>query len=345
MEIQFNRRFNLIAPEGTISEAGIIAVTVCIQAQALTSDEWTTLNPNYNGFDLPRLPKDWDWTWVVSKGTYAGTLPKRIAKFYFKEHGIKCPEKFLSQIGNIGREHASQAVEYTFEFVNRIDWEAGDFGDEGSCFWGRGAIDMLNDNGGMAIRFFENGEGVGRAWLIDWASVYILFNGYGLAGNATLTAARVMALHLNATYKKIRLTNYGMTGGALWINNDGTAYAIGAPDMVEDIDTADLDWDDPDIIACSDCGDRVNEDETYTGADGEMYCQTCFYDRFDTCGRCGETHYRDDLYYTEDGDMCEYCLDRHYEHCVLCDEYRRKEMVHFYESEDKYLCERCRKPE
>jgi hypothetical protein len=333
-------RYTVTAPKGTISERGIEEVTKFIQAQRLSSDEWREANPNIPYTYLYSLPVDWDWTWVVQKGEYAGTLPKRISKYYFKVYNIKCPESFLSQIGNIARAHSEDNLQYEFDFVDKFDWESGDFGDSHSCFWGskEEARDILHENGALAVRFYKDGAGSARAWLYKSEEFLLVFNGYGYL---TLHIARVLSLHFNVSYKKIRLTNYNRDDGTLWING-GTGYLVGTLENIESMDEFDLEWGD-DYLRCYDCGEVINDYNSMTGADDELYCEHCFYNRFDSCSRCGETFYQDDIYYIHEDYYCEHCADRYFTTCVDCGEYiTHQEAIR--DSEGLPYCENCYTP-
>src|SRR6185295_6706860 len=96
-------------PAGTISYTGMAAISNYIANQTLQSDPWKALNPTNQLYYLPALPEDWDWVWVVAKGDYAGTMPKRIAKYFYKSRGLKSPPSFLQEIGNLARRHSSES--------------------------------------------------------------------------------------------------------------------------------------------------------------------------------------------------------------------------------------------
>ncbi|MEL6527000.1 MAG: hypothetical protein AAFQ07_14945, partial [Chloroflexota bacterium] len=74
--------------------------------------------------------------------------------------------------------------------------------------------------------------------------------------------------------------------------------------------------------------------------DGDVYCADCFYDVADYCAWCGETHWRDDMYWTADHeDVCENCLERHYTRCDGCEDYYRN--THIIEHKKGHYCEDC----
>lgn len=288
---------------------------------------------------LPSLPPDWSWSWVVQSGEYRGTFPKRVSSYYYKKHNLKMPDTVVQQVGNIARKHLDSGLTYEFDFVDRFDWQSGDFGDSGSCYWGsnEAARDVLTENSAMAVRFYKNDDGYGRAWLIETPDFYIVFNGYGYD---TLTIARVLSAWMNVEYRKIRLTNNGETSGLVWING-GTGYVIGAKEKIEQVERFDLNFETPVITYCYACDERIDrEDDVYVGADGHDYCEHCFDSLFRSCDHCGETHYDDDLTIVNECEMvCNWCRDRHYAHCDECGEWYDKTSVTTIN--ERTYCESC----
>jgi hypothetical protein len=106
---------------------------------------------------LPPLPTNWSWEWVVQKGDFAGTFPKRVANYMRKVHKIKIEPQIISEIGNKARAHAEDRNIYVVDFTNEFNWHDGDFGDGDSCFWGANseALVMLKNHNSFAIRFWE----------------------------------------------------------------------------------------------------------------------------------------------------------------------------------------------
>ena len=232
--LTLDTRFTLTMPLGTISDTGRELILVLINSQRIREGVWKELNPETQYNYLSPLPSDWDWVWLVTeKVSYVGTFAKRVSKFYHKTLSLKCPPEFIQEIGNISRAHSSDAVTYDFEFVNRIDWQDGDFGDEGSCWWGdyEEARPLLLENGGLAIRFYRETVGLGRAWIVPRGETFIVFNGYGFASDSTLIIARVMAQFLGLSYSRISLMNHN---NRMYINNDA-GYIIGPHHLIKDV--------------------------------------------------------------------------------------------------------------
>lgn len=332
---ELNTRYTLEMPKGLISPSGIVALVTFIASQELKEGDWQAENPTNERRFLPALPEDWDYSWVITgKGDYVGTFPKRVAKYYYTQLNLRCPRRFLEQVGNIAKAHSETGFTYRFDVVNRFTWRSGDFGDSGSCYWGGHSYAkvMLVDNGGQAIRFFDDSDkGIARAWLVPIEEKYILFNGYGLS---TLDIARIFAQWQGLSYKKIDLANNDQTGGTLYINS-GAGYLVGNQADIDGIDAYDFEWDGAEY-QCEHCERDLTEDELYVTPNDNHLCADCYYEVCSSCENCGRDLYRDDLYYADDSDYCERCLDRLFTRCVSCDEYRRHDTI------DKHgRCEYC----
>lgn len=336
---ELNTRYVVTMDHGLISDAGITAIRDLIIQQDVLAGEWQRLNPDPANKYLPSLPDNWDWHWLVTTGDIVGKFSKRVRKYYYTHHGLKSPDAFITEIGNLARQHTVNQLTYYVEFTARFNWQAGDFGDRGSCYWGgyAGARTMLEDNGGMAVLFFSQDEhGYGRAWFVDMDGHYLLFNGYGFSANSTHTIASVVAAFLGMTYKKIRLENRGTDSGVLYING-GIGYVVGPIEIIETIENVDLWW--YLVNACVSCGEGVIEDDVHWGPDDQGYCMQCFYDQFDVCAYCGGAHYNDDLYRVEDDYLCEWCAEQRSRDCATCSQsfYSRNMIV----VRNKPYCETC----
>ena len=86
------------------------------------------------------LPYTFSSEWLITnKGEddgRVGTMPKRISKYLYKGYKLKISSAFMAEIGNIARTHTLKDDIYVFDITQRLTWDAGDFGDDGSCYFG-----------------------------------------------------------------------------------------------------------------------------------------------------------------------------------------------------------------
>ena len=87
---------------------------------------------------------------------------------------------------------------------------------------------------------------------------------------------------------------------------------------------------------CYNCDRIIVEDNFYVGCDGNDYCPDCFFEAFEICEHCGETYYRDDVFFAENSYFCNRCFDKHFFICRNCGE--TKDLSNVY---DDNLCEDC----
>lgn len=303
IKIETGKLFKVTTPAGDISSAGMCEID-------------TYLAMCGYGY----LPEDFDAVWCTKQGT----LPKRIQRHLYKAKSIKLTSENLTQLGNIAKRHTTDGSTFILDFTQKIDWQDGDFGDAGSCFWGdkAGAKDMLQQNKAYAIRAwrwrtahaqfglaYQNVRGYARAWVATIGNnLFAVFNGYG---ETTLCLARLLALKFACGYQRIHLTNKGDDGGALWING-GTAYAIGAWEKISRMEKFDLGWEEiyeEETIDCYACEARVDEDDAIRA-----------YDRL--------------------GLVNSYCQDCASE-CSNCANWYSSELVRYHSATDQYLCRDC----
>lgn len=313
--IELNTRYTFTPPTGIVSTEGIHLIAALINRQDMRLD-WHRLNPDWLGSFLPSLPDEFEFVWVNSDGK----LTTRVRKHYYQQHGLKCPDAFITELGNIARAHTEDGKVYYFDFVNRFDWRAGDYGDRGSCYWGSNAMarDVLEENGGLAMRFYnEDGYSQARAWVMPIEDYHVVFNGYGFMGDSTLIIARVLSFFLGQTYRYITLVNNDRSDGLVWINGS-SGYAVGPADIVYGLRKIDLEL--PTVEErCYNCGEGlVHEDDVYYGPDHMAYCEECYYERFETCYWCGEPQYRETVRLVDGDYYCDYCRDRYAVTCEDC---------------------------
>lgn len=341
--IELYKRYTLTNEPGTIAVQGVIMIRNLVARQYLKAESWQKLNPDTPLNYLPALPLDWPFIWLINQGEYRGTFPKRVRSYYHKAHGLNCPDSFITEIGNLARRYSETTSAYHFEFVNRFDWQAGDFGDDSSCFWGNraGALAMLSSNGAWAICFYDDKDyGIGRAWVyMIETNLYVVFNGYGFYSDDTFIIARIMAQFLSLNFKRINLTNNGDWTRTLYINGSGTGYLVGKPEIIEPMSSYDFRWQDIHIDTCHSCNQLVDEDEAYIGADDHIYCERCYYDLFDTCEHCGQTHWREDITFTGDERLlCQDCLQSSdYRQCAHC--YEMYPLSDMTRHKERWYCE------
>lgn len=205
-----------------------------------------------------RYPESWledIWEWKASPENNYGQASwmKRMAKYMKDTRNITLTAEEKGELGDMVGSVMNHAHEYVWDIDDMLDWGSGDFGDGGSCFWGdrRGARRVMRDNGGMALRCYENGAGVARAWFTEVVSeeepnlfgdergeVFVLFNGYGYS---THEMALLLANIVAGSARKIALENNGYKYGLVYINNFG--YLIGNPETIHAMDDYyDLGW-------------------------------------------------------------------------------------------------------
>jgi hypothetical protein len=314
MEVVLHKRF-VFTEKGIISDTGLRDIANLLASQG---------GEEYVGRPvMPLLPYDFDWTWVTRRGK----LPKRIANFYYRTHAIKLPSGLVSQIGNLGHQHTSTGKTFHFQFVDRIDWEAGDFDDYGSCLFSYNSdgLDAMIENGTWAICFYEGDtyDGMGRAWLYNTGDFWIVWNAYGYE---TREVARMLAQFWGVGYERIALRNNGSSDGQVYINS-GAGFAVGPHSVIRNVNRFDFEWDVPYSYECEGCGDGMTEDEQYLGPDYQSLCWECFHEVAEQCNYCSEAFYKDGVKWVGDYPYCLRCLDRKFSYCESCEEYYRNDQT------------------
>ena len=328
---------------------------------------------------LAPLPEWWDYnTQVKGRGEYVGSFCKRVAKYFYQTETFKISSDNLGKLGHIMSKHTDKNSQYIIDYTQKFDWDAGDFGDGGSCFWSchKSARYALENEGAYAIRFYHDTfsrYGYARAWIYPTNDFYIVFNGYGLE---TTDTARIMAHQLKMSYRKIELSNHGEKEGFLWINGSkengdsyGNGFIIGPESVVHGRTHYDLSIED-ETVMCHNCEDRIDQDDAQIN-NGDYFCQSCFDDAFSQCENCKDYYCSDDMcsvhscryvchecfnsyvyceeceeYHHEDNIteitdicVCDDCLDRWYSQCTICNEWT-KSITDVNNDEEQY-CDEC----
>lgn len=311
---------------------------------------------------------EWDW-----KSKTGGKIMKRFSRYIKDIYDYSLSSDDLNKIGNmVNAGHLTGEVIY-YDIVDHANWNAGDFGDGGSCYWGgrAGAKDMiLNEAGGGAIRCYEkhfipgsNYRGLGRAWLVpvtvNGETFWTMFNGYHRReNNATQYMSNIFSAVMGLKKRSIDASNNGDDEGTLWLNGStyifGTEEQLGKIKSIHDIDFGIVERE---YHYCYECDQLIDEDYDNYIIDvdyGNYYHLDCTEDAYVfLCDRCGDWH-RGDGYtvFTENGEetWCSDCRNHHSTTCDHCGEYVDDGYVGHYEEighicndclDEYHTCERC----
>jgi hypothetical protein len=388
-DIHVRERYTYTPSVHAVTEEGQILLrqlldTIYLEDQTTgVSKEWW----DKHGFKfIPKLPTEWDWALVgeyvfhipgdKKEHKVSGKLSKRIGAYYHKryenlislkkfhldythDNGRKFKGNLLQILGEEGSRHSVANIPMVFCFDNSFDWEAGDFGDRGSCFWGgrNEARTIMENHSAWALKVYregtatlDNGDGVGRAWVAFdevCEDSILLFNGYGpnVWGDQTLYLGQLISQWLGTeyTYKKISLRNNGDACGTLYINNS-CGILIGRKGEIEDYDEYDFHWQDDVIGTCEVSGELIFEGDDYIEVDGAYYLEG-YYDssQFRRCEHCGDIGNIDNMFSVDEWDTC-YCNDCIEEvaiSCGCCDEWTLEENTQYVDGEGFSVCDSC----
>jgi len=342
----------LITPKPQLFTSNIYVVNVPIDEVSTNGQRLIRDFLSKAGF--PFLPNDWDWNWKVTKGKYAGTLPKRISKYYYKKHQYKLSDFHITAIGNIASQNVFRQETFYIDFTNDFSWEAGDFGeDEGSCFWGcrKHAKDMILENGGQAIRLYRSSDkfsGYARAWILpspQHKNASIIFNSYGLD---LILITRLYAYFKGEIYTAAFVKNNSSTEKTLWVNG-GKGYVSGQPNEIcqinnyLSIDLCCREW-----VVCRFCctGHPIENVSEYHGV---HVCKSCVPKRYSKCEACNIMYLNTSLTLLDGATICYNCaLSLGWKVCYSCGEYKKNTIKcrqrNSYDALSKYdICEDCLK--
>lgn len=137
------------------------------------------------------------------------SLSKRVSNWLFKDYQVRLSNEVCGRIGEIAA--AAKGFTCDVDVTNAFDWNDGDFGDAGSCFFGgreynSARCEYLPRLHASAMRFYRNDRGHGRTWVIPVPNrvtggrqMYMMTNYYG--DNMTpQRCAIVLAKLLGQTY-------------------------------------------------------------------------------------------------------------------------------------------------
>ena len=298
--------------------------------------EYQLINPIFNWFNEGGTEGPWSWKWITKQGT----LPKRVAKVIRKELGVNLPPNIMGGMGEVLRSHCPENHIVHYDVTQDFDWEDGDFGDEGSCYWGCRTVarDMIREVGGFAIRLYEGsyGGGSARCWGVrvpEEDNVVALFNSYGssragkLDSKKIVNFARILAFVLGQSYQITPdLCNYGSSDNDLWING-GSGVLVGPPATLEKFEGEMVDLRVPQPRTrfylgqgeWCDCCEDTRSTEYYASIDRYL-CDHCRAYHYNDCHHCGTLVNDDDTYAVGGEWWCCDCYHRHSFSCGSCGE-------------------------
>lgn len=88
---------------------------------------------------------------------------------------------------------------------------------------------------------------------------------------------------------------------------------------------------------CGACGDSIDREEAYVIPEGDLFCETCYYEQYAECTLCGKIESTDDVTYHSDDTFCENCASQHLTECSEC-----SDIVYKCDVNEEGLCEDCR---
>jgi hypothetical protein len=253
----------------------------------------------------------------------SGRLLKRFSKFVKQVTGHEIDSAMLGKIGDKLQYYVNQSKSFTIDFHDCIDWKDGMFGHSGSCWWGQygESRDTFDNAGGWSIRFYDgmdDTQGIGRTWVYPMDNALVCFNSYGTTrADVSKVIKKVFAGHnIELHYHACEVEN--SNSSTIPYINSGTGFVLAESghDLLTDgnIDV-DMEVEEDNRYTCDHCGDRIDSDETFSGAGGDgCYCESCYNDLFSSCEKCGETFDNSDVHevigHSRYSYLCEYCMER-----------------------------------
>lgn len=213
--VRENERLTVELAKGTIDEEGISRIKNLV-ARALRY--------HVNDYVVWELVDSLGPLWQAKRGNFT----KRLSSAVYAKYKIKLSAETISEVGNIAREHSSDATTWHIESTRDLNGTAKEFYHEESCWWTSHSDSRccLKSWGGLALRTYsEHGLLTGRVWVQPLnsslqpthdalnAHAYAIYNGYGdISG---YIAARVVAHLAGRTYRKVWLAAENT-----YVNND-----------------------------------------------------------------------------------------------------------------------------
>ena len=193
----------------------------------------------YETFPWFDLAMGVNWKWIAP----GGTLLRRVQKWYNEQFSENLPYMTIEQIHNVIRTRVPKQKKYYIEFTQDLDWQAGDFGDGGSCFFGIRNIvrdEMQKDGRFWAVRFYTESRNYGkRVDYMDNEHLYgharalftleyikinrtvtlpymVIFNGHTIP---TDKIAQIVSAYFHMPFKWMDTTNNKKATGGIYLND------------------------------------------------------------------------------------------------------------------------------
>ena len=261
------------------------------------------------------------WEWSTSYGTF----PKRLAKRVKHVFGVTLDKDLVSKLGKVARENVTMHLSNHILLISdQIDWEDGDYGDSGSCFWGdrSAARDIILEAGGGSLRIHSpSNYPVARClWLPHGGSV-VLFNAYARRGRSINleTFATVLSKAKEAKhYRKIGISHNDDCDGTLYLNG-GSGFIVDS-EPVNHIDYVNFEFD---FETCRWCERFIHSYEgVYEGPHGNTLCEECYDEARCECESCGEEMWKDDAIAYHGEYLCSDCMNDIGWKCFVCGQWQ-----------------------
>jgi hypothetical protein len=332
-------------PNNGIEEPGMIDVA---NALVVWMNEKGIYKPWSNNLMYDLVGPQW---LIIGKGhPTTGTFPKRLAKAITNTMHIDLDTKIMGQIGDIARKYCPKHADYLIDFTRKFNWRAGDFGDEGSCFWGErsAARIAMEKEDFYAMRFWDELDGrkvgVARCWLFPESSDgAVIFNAYPTSWSLQVMA-RVLAFMTGNSYRKIvKLTNKGSASDILYINGNRGQY-VGPHENLDKFESYDFQLSIKEYEntgSCDVCGNCIDLDNDiyFDINDTEYVCNNCYADHYFSCNGCGKVRNISEINSIFGESYCDSCVRNLFMTCSHCGAYVNKEDIICVGEEN--LCSYC----
>jgi hypothetical protein len=248
-----------------------------------------------------------------------------------------------ARLGSMIGEYVSSLKAY-IRIVDKIEWEAGDFGDSGSCYWGdrSGARHVISDspNNG-AIQIWEDTpdyfKGIGRCWYQydKKDDVLCLWNRYGSMRITAIAEAVKIVLGFEHCLNDVQIQGVDGDGDYLmYVNGDCSllvndtynkgGYQLNFPSKImQAYAITEQTW-------CEFCEEEFDADDAYR-VHGMILCPSCFDSETTSCAVCNTAVFNTDnhndyhidtgeelVWFCRQSHVLEYLADNGLEICEGC---------------------------